>query len=392
MADERPRPSPGQPTLLTPTPVTPTPLAPTLRTPTLRTPDQLLGYVRADVRALGGYTTGAQGPGFTKLNTNECAYPPSPRVQQALADIGDEALRLYPDPVSRHLRDVAAGLYGVAPEQIIVGNGSDDCLTILFRTFLSPGDSIACPWPSYGLYDTLAGIQGAPIIHVDYRRTATRWDLPDRLESTGARTVVVANPNNPSSTLTPAADLRRLADALDGVLIVDEAYVDFALPDEPDASMLPHLAAHPNVIVLRTFSKSYSLAGARLGLLFAAAPLVAQMNKVKDSYNVNVVSQALGAAALEDRAHHAGVIAQTLQERARLERELATLGWTWPRAHGNFLLCEVGPRAPEILAALHARKILVRHWDTPALRTCLRVTVGNPEQNDALFAALRAIV
>lgn len=351
----------------------------------------VLDHVRPDIRALGGYTTGEQQPGFTKLNTNECAYPPSPAVRRTLAAVPNEALRLYPDPTSRRLRELAATRYGVPADGIIAGNGSDDCLTILYRTFLRQGDRVACPWPSYGLYDTLAALQGAPLVRVNYRRDSGRWDLPvDELAASGARLVLVANPNNPSSTLTPAAELLALAERLDGILVVDEAYVDFALPTDPGASLLPHLAAHPNVVVLRTFSKSYSLAGARLGLLFAAPPLVAQMNKVKDSYNVNAMTQAIGAAALEDTAYHTEMVSRTVLERARLERELGTFGWTWPAARGNFLLVEVGPRARAMLEVLRKEKILVRYWDTPELRTCLRITVGTREQNDALLAVLRA--
>jgi len=327
-----------------------------------------------------------------KLNTNEAAYGPSPRVREVLAGIADESLRLYPDPVSRRLREVAAAHVDVRPEQILAGNGSDDCLTILYRTFLSAGDVVACPWPSYGLYETLAGIQGVPIVKVDYERSAADWKLPDGLAATGARLTAVANPNNPSSTVAPVAALRRLADRLDGILVVDEAYVDFALGADPDASMLPYLDQHPNLVVLRTFSKGYSLAGARLGLMFAAAPLVAEMNKVKDSYNVNAITQALGIAALEDRAYHDEVIGRVLQEKSRLEEALSSFGWTWPAAGGNFLFCEIGKRAAEIYAGLRARKILVRHWDTPELRTGIRITVGTPEQNDALLAALRGIV
>jgi histidinol-phosphate aminotransferase len=355
--------------------------------------EDVAGYVRPDIRALVSYTTGEQQPGSIKLNTNECAYDPSPQVRAALAAIADESLRLYPDPHSRHLREIAASRFSLQPEQIIAGNGSDDCLTILFRTFLTPGDRVACPWPSYGLYDTLAAIQGVDVVHVNYARSATHWNLPEGLVTTGARLIVVANPNNPSSTLVPVDHLRLLAERLDGILVVDEAYVEFALGagGGARASMLPHLDAHPNLVVLRTFSKSYSLAGARLGLLFAAAPLVAEMVKVKDSYNVNAITQALGAAALQDRAHHADVISRTLQERARLEQRLAAFGWTWPEAWGNFLLCEIGARAREIFEGLRARKILVRYWDTPELRTSLRITVGRPEQNDALLAALQAI-
>lgn len=353
----------------------------------------VVDYVRSDIRALDGYTTGEQQPGFTKLNTNECAYPPSPAVRRTLAAIPNEALRLYPDPTSRRLRELASARYGFPADGIIAGNGSDDCLTILYRTFLRPGDRVACPWPSYGLYDTLAVLQGASLTQVEYRRPAgaRTWQLPvAELASSGARLVLVANPNNPSSTLTPAAELLELADRMDGILVVDEAYVDFALPTDAGASLLPHLAAHPNVVVLRTFSKSYSLAGARLGLLFAAPALVAEMNKVKDSYNVNALTQAIGAAALEDHAYHTEMVSRTVLERARLERELGTFGWTWPEARGNFLLVEAGTRARAMFEVLRKEKILVRYWDTPELRECIRITVGTREQNDALLAVLRA--
>jgi histidinol-phosphate aminotransferase len=350
-----------------------------------------VAYVRPTIRALAGYTPGEQQPGFTKLNTNESAIGPSPRVLATLAAIADESLRLYPDPVSRRLREVAAARFGVTPEQILAGNGSDDCLTILYRTFLDAGDTVAFPWPSYGLYETLAGIQGARPLRIPYRRQPTRWHLPDKLTSTGARLTLIANPDNPASTLAPVASVRAIADRLAGILVVDEAYVDFALGVEPDASFLPHLSAHPNVVVLRTFSKSYSLAGARLGLMFAHPSLIEQMTKVKDSYNVNVITQALGVAALEDRAHHAELVSRTLGEKARVEAALASLGWTWPAAYGNFVLAHVGPGAPAIRDALRARQILVRYWNSPELRESLRITVGSPAQNDALIEALRAI-
>jgi histidinol-phosphate aminotransferase len=214
--------------------------------------------------------------------------------------------------------------------------------------------------------------------------------------------VILANPNNPSGTLVPVEELRRLCDAAAGdaaaraaapgaVVVVDEAYVDFALGAGIDASMLPYLAQHPNLVVLRTMSKSYSLAGARLGLLFASAPLIAELTKVKDSYNVNAMSQAIGAAALEDRSYHAECVRRTLDERARLERELAGLGWSWPESAANFLLCEIGERAEALYGALKEEGLLVRWWGAPELRTKIRISIGNPEENDHLIAALKRL-
>ena len=332
-----------------------------------------------------GYTPGEQVVDCIKLNTNESAWPPSPRVHAVLAGLHDNQSRTYPDPRAKRLRAVAAATYGVTPEQVLAGNGSDDCLTIIYRSILGPGDRVACPWPTSGLYDDLAASQGVPIEHVDWARD---WALPAVLPRLGAKLVLLANPNNPSGTVVPVDELRRLADALDGVLVVDEAYVDFC----PGGSILPHLDQHPNLIVLRTFSKSYSLAGARLGLLFAAAPLVDAFMKVKDSYNVNAMTQATGTAALEDADHHRELVRKTLAERARLEGLLATLGWTWPPSGANFLLCEVGLRAGDIYRGLKERGILVRWWDRPGLSTKLRITVGTPEQTDLLLKLLRELL
>jgi histidinol-phosphate aminotransferase len=343
-----------------------------------------LRFLRPDIAAMRGYTPGEQVADCIKLNTNECAWPPSPRVFAALQGIGEAQLRKYPDPRARRLREVAAATYGVRTDQVLAGNGSDDCLTIIYRSLLGPGDRAACPWPTYGLYDDLAAIQGVAIEHVDW---AKDWQLPSVLPRLGAKLVLLANPNNPSGTVVPVAELRRLADALDGILVVDEAYVDFC----PGGSILPHLDAHPNLIVLRTFSKSYSLAGARLGLLFAAAPLVDAFMKVKDSYNVNVLTQLAGTAALEDQDHHRDLLRRTLAERARLERELARLGWSWPPSGANFLLCEVGPKAGDIYRGLKERGLLVRWWDRPGLSSKLRITVGTPEQTDLLLKHLREL-
>ncbi|HXI58378.1 MAG TPA: histidinol-phosphate transaminase [Polyangia bacterium] len=355
-----------------------------------RTIDHALSLVRREIRAMPGYTPGEQVPGAIKLNTNECAYPPSPRVMETLGRIADNSLRLYPDPVSRKLREAAAARYGVSPEQVLAGNGSDDCLTILYRAFLAPGDRVICPWPTYGLYDTLATLQGAAMTTTPFAfsEDERRWLLPPPLAGDPAKLILIANPNNPSATLIPVDELRRLADQTSGILVVDEAYIDFAAGQ---ASILPWLDQHPNVIVLRTFSKSFSLAGARLGLLFAAPPLVAQLNKVKDSYNVNVLTQALGTVALEDRAYHEDVVRRTVAERLRLEDALRALNLRWPESEANFLLVDVGDEAEATYRALKREGILVRWWDTPELATRLRITVGKPEENDRLIAALQLL-
>ena len=359
------------------------------RDPSLPPAGLALRHLRRDVVAMAGYTPGEQVRDCIKLNTNESAWGPSPRLRELLRQVADDQLRLYPDPVFKQLRAAAASRYGVSPDQVLAGNGSDDCLTVIYRAFLSPGDLVAAPWPTYGLYDTLATLQGVEMVHVDYRVDTQQWHLPRHLAKPGAKVVLVANPNNPSATLTPVEQIRQLAYEVDGIVVVDEAYVDFA-PD--GSSMLPHLASHPNVIVLRTFSKSYSLAGARLGLLFAHPELIAQLMKVKDSYNVNALTQALGVAALEDRDHHRALVNDTLRERARLEGELARFGWTWPASAANFLLCEVGAKAGAIYQALKQRGVLVRWWDRPLLSSKLRITIGRPDQTDLLLQHLKDLV
>ena len=348
-----------------------------------------LRHLRPAVAAMSGYAPGEQVNDCVKLNTNECPWPPSPQVLEVLRLATPDALRLYPDPLARALRAACAERFAVSIDEVLAGNGSDDCLTMVYRGFLAPGERVATPWPTYGLYDTLASIQGAAIEHCDY---LAGWQLPRHLARLGAKMVIIANPNNPSATLTPVAELRRLADELDGILVVDEAYVDFALGEGLQASMLPYLRSHPNLIVLRSFSKSYSLAGARLGLLFAHPDLVAQLAKVKDSYNVSALTQALGRAALADRAYHAELVARTLAERARLAAVLTRFGWSWPASAANFVLAEVGECAGELYRALKSRGVLVRWWDRPELASKLRITVGRPEHTDRLAGLLAELV
>jgi histidinol-phosphate aminotransferase len=352
----------------------------------VRAVDDPRALVRPEIRTLAGYTPGEQATGYTKLNTNECAHPPSPAVARGLAEFSTGCLRVYPSPRADALRQVAATTFGVAPDMVLAGNGSDDLLTILVRTFVGAGESIATPAPTYGLYDVLAGLQGARLVSRPY---GPDWALPGDLGDLGAKLVFVSNPNNPSATLSPPEEILAIARRREAIVVVDEAYADFA-----GETLLGALGEHPNLVVLRTFSKSYALAGARLGLLFADARIVHEMMKVKDSYNVNAVSQVIGIAALEDRAHHRALVDATLAERAWLESALASVSagaLRWPKSAANFLLVDVGSRetASSLYLGLKARRILVRYWDRPRLDTSLRITVGTREENTALVGAIR---
>lgn len=342
-------------------------------------------YFLPHINRMAGYVPGEQprDSGFIKLNTNENPYPPSPRVAEAIARALDGRLRLYPDPVATAFRRVAAERHGVAPEMILASNGSDDLLTIITRAFAGPGDPVICPTPSYILYRTLVELQDARPVAVSYR---SDWTLdPDSFRQAGARLAFLANPNSPSGTALDAGAVGELARRLDCPLVVDEAYADFA-----DSDCISLVADHPNVIVTRTLSKGYSLAGLRVGYLIARPEIIEGLIKVKDSYNCDSLSLVGGAAALEDQAHHLDARRKILATRARLESAMRGLGYHVPASRANFVWCTGGPPASSTYEALKARKILVRLMRYPEQPDGLRITVGTDEEIDRLLEALGA--
>jgi histidinol-phosphate aminotransferase len=341
--------------------------------------------VRTTIRAIDGYVPGEQPPPgarVTKLNTNENPYPPSPRVLDAVRAVPPHALQRYPHPMARDFRAAASRVLGVPEDAILAGNGSDDILTIATRTFLAPGNILAYPEPTYSLYPVLARLQDARIVTVSW---AEGWSLPiDALVATGARAIYLANPNAPSGTCVPVAAIEALARAFDGLVLVDEAYVDFA-----DASALGLALELPNVVVSRTMSKAYSLAGMRFGFAVTRPETVREMAKVKDSYNCDAVSIAAAAAAIADQEYARGTWAKIRSERTRLTLALEGLGWCVLPSQANFVLATVpGGGAAKVHASLKERGILVRFFDARGLSDKLRITVGTPEDTDALIAAL----
>jgi len=343
----------------------------------------VMNAFRPAIRAMHGYTPGEQPQDrrYVKLNTNENPYPPSPRVAQALMQAVGAELRLYPDPVADVLRHTAAAVYDVSPEQIVVGNGSDDLLTMLVRACLGPGDRIAYPVPTYSLYDTLVALQEAEAVRLPF---PSDFSLPAELGRARARLTIVCNPNSPSGTLTPTEELGRLAREVEGLLVVDEAYADFA-----DDNALRLLRECDNVVVLRTLSKSYSLAGLRVGLAFAAPPVIAELMKVKDSYNVNRLSIVAGVAALEDQAWMQTNVARIRATRARLIAALRERGFEVADSHSNFVLARrPGVSQRGTYEALKEGGVLVRWFGIDGLEDALRITVGTDDEVDALLAAL----
>ena len=346
-------------------------------------------YFRANIDAMVGYTPGEQprDDGIIKLNTNENPYAPSPKVFAALKKAINPSLRLYPEPLSDSLRSVAAGVYGVKPENIIAGNGSDEILSMLLRCFVGQRDRVAFPVPTYSLYDTLVEIQDGVAARVDF---PDDFSLPPTLAEQNAALTFLCNPNAPSGTLVTLGEIAKLAEAVSGILVVDEAYVDFAASE--GASSIPLIRQLPNLVVMRTFSKSFSLAGMRIGLAFASEEIIAGMMKVKDSYNLNRLSMIAATAALQDMAWMERNAARIQRSRAKLSRGLKRLGYEVYPSHANFVLARKRERnLKPVYEELKRRKILLRYFDTAGLRDCLRITVGKPKEVQGLLNQLAAL-
>jgi len=339
---------------------------------------------------MAGYTPGEQpgdGDRVVKLNTNENPYPPSPRVIEAMKSVSPDRLRRYPDPSANKVRDIVAGLFGVRRENVLCGNGSDELLTLAVRAFVGEGERLAYPTPTYSLYPVLAEIQAAKAVEIP---TADDFSMPAAaLKKTRARAMILCNPNAPTGVFTLPEAIGEIAAAFKGVVVVDEAYVDFA-----SSNCMRLASERPNVLVFRTLSKSYSLAGLRFGYAVGPAELIKGLEKVKDSYNVDAVSIELAAAALEDQAWMRANAEKIREERARLSAALAELGFGVTPSEANFILARVpgGGDAAAWYEGLKARGILVRYWNLPRLADKLRITVGMPEENSAFLGAVESVI
>jgi len=340
-------------------------------------------YFRENIARMRGYVPGFQpsGPGWTKLNTNENPFPPSPVVIKALRGVSGERLALYPPPQSDLVREKYAAAFGFKPEMLFVGNGSDEVLAIITRCFLGQDSTMVITDPTYSLYDVLADIQGAKIIRL---ALDADFSLPEGLFNRAEELIIVSNPNPPSGALYPVEQMARLCRESRGVVVIDEAYVDFSR-----WNCLELINEYENLIITRTFSKSFSLAGLRIGFAIAQKPLIDGMLKVKDSYNVNILSQVAAAAAIDSIDYFMDNIAKVVGERERLSQELKDIGWRVFPSEANFILAE--PRemqARAVYEGLLERKILVRFFDRPGLDRYLRITVGTPQQSAILLAAI----
>ena len=349
-----------------------------------------MSYFCERIERMAAYVPGEQptDPAVIKINTNENPYPPSPAVMAAVRAVPEEHLRRYPNPTSKPFRCAAAKLFGVTADMVICSNGMDELLRMLIQACCDATRPLGYPTPTYTLYSVLAETIGAPVRAVPF---PADFSLPvEQLAATDARLFLVVNPNAPTGTFAPIDEIARLAGKVQGRAIVgvDEAYVNFA---KDNAVRL--VKQFENVIVLRTLSKGYSLAGLRFGFAIAPEPIIAMLNKVKDSYNLDAVAIAAATAAITDNAYAQATWQKVIDERDRLVPRLRDLGFDVLPSESNFLLATAPkPGAEAIYKGLKERNILIRWWSTPGLSDRVRITVGTPQQNAKLLQAMQAII
>jgi len=351
-----------------------------------------MSFFRPHIDAMQAYTPGEQPQAgkFIKLNTNENPYPPSPAVARAIAAVVERGLGRYPDPLATAFRARAAEVLDVEPDWILCGNGSDEILTITMRAFVGEGSLLRYTYPSYILYRTLAQIQGAKTEEVVFEPD---WSLSDRFtapefEGHAPRLAILTNPNSPSGTVISPERVLELAERLPCPLLVDEAYADFA-----DDNCLALVAQNEKIMVARSLSKSYALAGLRFGFLVAQPQIIRGLVKIKDSYNCDALSIAAATAAIDDQAWRAGNRASILATRDRLIDGMRGLGFNVLPSQANFAWCTHPDRPLKPLyEQLKANRILVRYMDYPGWGDGLRISVGIEEQIDAGLQVMKTLL
>jgi histidinol-phosphate aminotransferase len=358
--------------------------------------------IRPVVRRLRPYVPGEQPKikGLIKLNTNENPYPPSAKVLAATRAAVDGRLRLYPNPTAQLLREKLAKLHRCRPENIIVGNGSDELLAMAVRCFVEPASGrtprarelVQFFDPSYSLYPVLADIHGARSNPVPL---TPDFELPSAAElkrgkqwNSRAALTFVTTPNAPSGRGYSKARLEKLCRELKGVVVLDETYANFA-----EENALALALRYPHVLVARTFSKAYSLCFQRVGYFIGPPELIAALHKIRDSYNVNGLGQVAALATLDDLPYYRARFKAIIATRGRLSRQLGELGFRVLPSQTNFILARP-PKFParDWLQKLRDRKILVRWFDSPSVREYLRITIGTPAEANALVKTAKAIL
>lgn len=347
-------------------------------------PDRPIPRPCAFLDAVEAYLPGEQptDPEVIKLNTNEFPYPPAPEVLEAIRRQACDALRMYPDPTAAGVREALAVRHGIDPRWILVGNGSDEILRLLAHAYLEAGRRLAIVEPTYTLYEVLAG-QFQAQVHTYPLEDGEH--LPKALFEGDWTACFLPVPNPPLGTVFPEPALRRLVET-GRLVVLDGAYMDFAQGPDP----LDLLERFPNLVLTRSFSKSFGMAGLRLGYAMAHPELLGLLHKLRDSYNINRVSQAAGVAAVGAEAYYADRCAEIVRSRQWLSEELAARGFFVHVSQGNFVLAR-NRAAPRIYEALKRRGILVRYFARPGLEDGLRITIGTPAENAALVETLDAL-
>lgn len=344
-----------------------------------------------NVRRVVPYTPGEQPnePGMIKLNTNENPYPPSPKVAEAIRNFDEDRLRLYPDPTAGALVNALAERYQLKPSQVFVGVGSDDVLAMCFLTFFNSKKPILFPDITYSFYDVWADVFRIPY-EVQPLDDQLRICKEDYYKENGG--VIFPNPNAPTGVLMDLAQIEDIvAHNPDVICIVDEAYIDFG-----GVSALPLIETYDNLLVVQTFSKSRSMAGARIGYVFGCERLIKYLNDVKYSFNSYTMDQltlVTGAAALSDESYFQETLKKIIATRERVKGELRELGFTIPDSKSNFLfISHPKVAARELFAMLREKNIYVRYFDKPRIDNMLRVTVGTDDEMDRLIACLKEYI
>ena len=328
---------------------------------------------------MAGYVPGEQPKiaNLIKLNTNENPYPPSPKVVEAMAKFDYARLRRYPDPMFDALRDAVAKKNGVKRENVVCGNGSDDILTMTFRAFTSPENPLACLWPTYSLYNILAQMQGAQVKHVLLDKETFAFPENALEQAKGANLFIITRPNAPTGNTVKKSVVREICAKFDGAVMFDEAYADFA-----DDNCMDLAKEFDNVLVSRTFSKSYSLAGIRMGYAVGHADLIDGLLKLKDSYNVDMIDQVVSLAAYEDEAYLLENCAKVKQFRAEMTDALRKIGFTVIDSQANCLFAAPPDHDGEgFFKFLRENAVLVRYFKGDVTGKYVRITLGTPEEN-----------
>ncbi|MER8569961.1 histidinol-phosphate transaminase [Mesorhizobium sp. M0924] len=320
---------------------------------------------------------------FIKLNTNENPFPLPPIIMQS-AVAALKRQYLYPDDDNFRLREAASSTYGVSRDQVIAGNGSSELLGLIYRAFLAPGDKVAMMSPGFSFNRKLAMLQGAEFLEIGCQAHSLPMEQLLSGPAKDAKFIMLANPNNPTGTFLPISDIERLVAQSDRLVVLDEAYVDFA----PDHG-LRLINRYSNLLILRSFSKSYAAAGIRVGFGFGHPEIIGRLRNIQNVFNMNVIGHAVGISVLAHRGAYADNHKHIKDERERVTVALSQLGFSVTPSRANFLLARVpaGQDGSWWQAALERQKILVAFFPDKGLEHCIRVSIGTKEQMDEFLAA-----